>query len=131
MTSDGESPFWQSVERHAMELPYCNPCQGHFFYPRPFCPTCWSTDIAFRPVGGGGTVWSHTVVHFPHGAHEGWKSRVPYIVALVELDEGVRLMSNIVDCPIEEVRSGMAVDLCYREFDGRILPVFAPRHPAE
>ena len=87
MTTDRQSPFWQSVDRRAMELPYCGPCQRFFFYPRPFCPTCWSTDIDHRPVSGRGTVWSHTVVHFPHGANEGWKTRVPYVVALITLEE--------------------------------------------
>lgn len=126
MTTDRETPFWQSVEQRAMALPYCKPCQHFFFYPRPFCPTCWSPDIDFRPVGGKGTVWSYTVVHFPHGANEGWKARVPYVVALIALEEGVRMMSNVVDCPVESVRTDMAVELAYREYDGHILPVFVP-----
>ncbi len=126
MTTDGESPFWQSVADRAMTLPFCAACGQFFFYPRPFCPGCWSPDIAWRPVAGRGTVWSHTVVHFPHGAHEGWKTRVPYIVALIALEEGVRMMANVVDCPVESVHSGMAVALAYREYDDRILPVFVP-----
>ena len=66
------------------------------------------------------------MVHFPHGPNEGWKSRVPYIVALITLEENVRLMSNIVDCPIEKVGTGMKVNLIYRELDGRMLPLFVP-----
>ena len=126
MTIDRESPFWQSVDRGALELPYCGLCKSFFFYPRPFCPTCWSSEISFCPVAGKGTVWSYTAVHFPHGANEGWKTRVPYVVALIALEEGVRMMSNVVDCPVESVHTGMAVEVVYREFDGQTLPVFAP-----
>jgi len=126
MTTDRETPYWRSVDRHAMALPFCEPCQAFFFYPRPFCPTCWSEDVTDREVSGKGSVWSYTVVHFPHGANEGWKTRVPYVVALIELEEGVRLMSNVVDCPVGSVHTGMAVDLVYRDYDGRTLPVFVP-----
>jgi uncharacterized OB-fold protein len=126
MTIDRESPFWQSVDQRAMALPFCKPCRHFFFYPRPFCPTCWSPEIEHRPVSSKGKVWSHTVVHFPHGANEGWKTRVPYVVALITLDEDVRMMSNVVDCDPASVHAGMAVELAYREYEDQILPVFAP-----
>ena len=126
MTIDRASPFWRSVDRRAMELPYCKSCGRFHFYPRPVCPECWSADLDWRPVGGKGTVWSYTVVRFAHGAHEGWKTRVPYVVALVELEEGVRMMGNVVDCPVGSVRSGMAVELDYREYEDGLIPVFVP-----
>ena len=126
MSEDPRSPFWLSVENRAMALPWCAPCEAFFFYPRPFCPACWSSEISYREVSGKGTVWSHTVVRFGHGANEGWKTRLPYVVALIELAEGVRMMSNVVDCPVEAVHGGMPVALVYREYDGRILPVFVP-----
>ena len=126
MTIDRESPFWQSIDRRAMELPYCKPCGRFHFYPRPVCPECWSDDLDRRPVSGRGTVWSHTVVRFAHGAHEGWKTRVPYVVALIELEEGVRMMGNVVDCRVEAVRSGMSVELDYREYEDGLIPVFVP-----
>ena len=109
-----------------MELPYCKSCGRFHFYPRPVCPECWSDDLDWRPVGGRGTVWSYTVVRFAHGANEGWKTRVPYVVALVELEEGVRMMGNVVDGPVESVRSGMAVELDYREYEDGLIPVFVP-----
>lgn len=126
MSIDRASPFWRSVDRWAMELPYCKSCGRFHFYPRPVCPECWSDDLDWRPVGGRGTVWSYTVVRFAHGANEGWKTRVPYVVALVELEEGVRMMGNVVDCPVESVRSDMAVELYYREYEDGLIPVFVP-----
>ena len=126
MTVDRASPFWRSIDRQAMELPYCGSCGRFHFYPRPVCPACWSDDLSWRPVDGRGKVWSYTIVRFAHGAHEGWKTRVPYAVALIELEEGVRMMGNVVDCPVETVRSGMAVTLAYREFEDGRIPVFVP-----
>ena len=126
MTIDRASPFWQSVDARAMALPLCGDCGRFHFYPRPICPECWSDDLAWRAVGGKGTVWSYTIVRFAHGAHEGWKTRTPYVVALIALEEGVRMMSNVVDCPVESVRSGMAVELAYREYEDGLIPVFVP-----
>lgn len=126
MSIDRTSPFWRSVDRRAMELPYCKSCGRFHFYPRPVCPECWSDDLDWRPVGGRGAVWSYTVVRFAHGANEGWKTRVPYVVALVELEESVRMMGNVVDYPVGSVRSGMAVELDYREYEDGLIPVFVP-----
>lgn len=116
--------FWQSVRERAMQLPFCNACRRCFFYPRPFCPVCWSEDVAFRPAGGRGTIWSFTVVRFAHGSPSPWHAKIPYAIALVELDEGVRMMANIIDCDVDRVRSGMPVRLTYVEIEDRILPAF-------
>jgi uncharacterized OB-fold protein len=124
--ADYDEAFWKSVDNNRMEIPFCRSCDQFFFYPRPFCPNCWSKDIERRPISGKGSVWSYSIVHFPHGPNEGWKSRVPYIVALVTLAENVRLMSNIVDCAIDDVLTGMDVEVSYRPFDGRTLPTFIP-----
>ena len=126
MTVDRAAPFWRSVDGRAMQLPYCGSCRRFHFYPRPVCPECWSDGLDWRPVCGRGAVWSYTVVRFAHGAHEGWKTRVPYVVALIELEEGVRMMGNVVDCPPDAVRSGMAVELAYREYEDGLIPVFVP-----
>lgn len=122
-----ETRFWDSVARRRMELPFCLQCRHFFFYPRPFCPTCWSSVYEFRPVSGKGTVWSYTVVRFPLGANASWKQRLPYVVALIDLEEGVRMMSNVVGCAPEAVRCGVKVELCYEDVDGRTLPLFKTR----
>ena len=126
MTIDRASPFWRSVDRRAMALPRCGACGRFHFYPRPVCPECWSDKLDWRPVRGRGTVWSYTIVRFAHGAHEGWKTRVPYAVALIELEEGVRMMGNVVDCAVESVHTGMAVRLAYREYEDGLIPAFVP-----
>lgn len=117
--------FWNSVKEHAMQLPHCHRCGKVFYYPRAICPACWSEVTEWRQLGGMGTVWTYSTVRFPLLRGE-WEKRLPYVVALVDLTEGVRLLSNIVDCSPEEVRIGMAVELTYQERDGQVLFMFRP-----
>jgi uncharacterized OB-fold protein len=124
--TEAKELFWKSVEARAMELPYCTACNRFFFYPRPICPHCWSDAVEFRRASGNGTVFTYSIVRSPHGNITGWHQRIPYAVALIELAEGVRMMSNIIDCDVDAVRSGMPVKLTYTEIDGRVLPAFTP-----
>ncbi len=73
------------------------------------CATCWSEDLAWEPASGRGTVWTFTVVHIP--GHPAWRDDVPYTLAIVELEEGPRLMTNIVGTEPGIVHVGMAVEL--------------------
>lgn len=117
------APFWQSVEEGKVKLPFCNNCQSFFFYPRSFCPSCWSDSLDWKEISGYGRVWSFTEVHFPFFRGE-WRDRIPYVVALVELEEGVRLLSNIIDCTAKEIQIGMPVQLVCKEQNGRKMPLF-------
>jgi uncharacterized OB-fold protein len=78
-----------------------------FFYPREACPVCLSTDIEWQRVSGNGRLYSYTVIHQP--ANRQFNADVPYIYAMVQLDEGPRMISNLVECAIEEARIDMAV----------------------
>ncbi|MBI2727173.1 MAG: OB-fold domain-containing protein [Polaromonas sp.] len=119
--------FRRSIVDGQMALPFCMKCLRFSFYPRPFCPHCWSSSIEMKPVSGEGVVWSYTIVHFAHGGTSGWHARLPYVVALIELAENVRMMANIVDCDLELLQVGVAVEVDYRQFDGVSLPVFVSR----
>jgi uncharacterized OB-fold protein len=109
-----------------MELPHCSTCGSSFFYPRPFCPQCWSENIDYKLVSGSGTVWSYTIVRFAHGNAGHLGLEVPYAVVLVTLDEGVRMMGNLIACPPEQVKIGMRVQLEYRLVEGRTYPLYRP-----
>ena len=126
IASDTEAKelFWTSVREHAMKLPYCLSCRAFFYYPRQVCPACWSPEIEYRPVRGTGVVWTYSVVRSAHGNPTVWHDRIPYAVALVDLDEGVRIMANVVDCSVDAVRSGLAVQLTYIDVEGTTLPAF-------
>jgi uncharacterized OB-fold protein len=108
-----------------MALQRCADCKTVRFYPRALCPQCLSERVEWVPVSGRGSVYSFTVCHRP--ASEAFAAITPYIVALVDLAEGVRVLANLVDCRPAEARVGMSVALRYEDVaDGVALYTFAP-----
>jgi uncharacterized OB-fold protein len=107
------APFWESLKAHAIKLQRCGGCGQFIFYPRAICPACMSDDLIWTPVTGRGTVHAVTIPHRPPNPAFG--SDVPYVVALVELEEGPRMLTNLVDVEPtpEDVRVGMPVQLIY------------------
>jgi uncharacterized OB-fold protein len=104
-------PFWESCKAHAMALQQCAAC-GRFRYPpRLTCPHCLSEDARWTPVSGRGQVFLSLVMHRPYGP--AWEGDVPYNVAMIELDEGVRLWSNVVGCDPDAVQIGDRVQVSY------------------
>jgi hypothetical protein len=90
------------------------------------CPECHSLDFAWAPMSGRGTVYTYAIVNQP--LHPFWSGRTPYNVVLVELEEGVRIVSNLVDCPNDLVRIGMPVTVVWEDVTDEIsLPMFKPR----
>ena len=122
-------PFWEACQQHALEVPECLHC-GHLFLPGgPVCPACWSTELGAKSVSGKGQVFTYTV--YRHSYHPALKT--PYVVALVELAEGPRLITNIVGCPPGDVEIGMAVQVQFEREGEFVLPRFIPidKHPEE
>ena len=122
------APFWESVKAHAMKLQRCGGCGTFIFYPRAICPGCMSDDLVWTPVSGRGIVHAFTIPHrHPNPA---FGSDVPYVVALVELDEGPRMLTNLVDVEPspQTVRVGMPVEVAYDDVtDAVTIPRFRPR----
>ena len=122
-TPDGDSKtFWDGCSEGKLLIQKCNDCDKHIFYPREVCPHCMSDQINWVEASGKGKVYSYTIAR--RAAHPSFKEDVPYVVALIELEEGVRLMSNIVNCNVEEVRCDMAVKVLFQEQEGMVLPKF-------
>jgi hypothetical protein len=118
-------PYWEATRSRRLVLPWCTPCDRPFWYPRAACPVCLGTDIEWREATGQGTVYAVSVQH--NAALPEFKDHVPYTVALVELDEGVRFMSNIVTSDPTDVAVGQRVRLSWEPIDdGRALAVFEP-----
>lgn len=102
----------------------CQSCGAHQHYPRSLCTSCHGTDLELVDASGRGVVHSFTVIHRAPRPDVA----VPYVVAIIELEEGVRLLSHVVDCEPDEVRCDQPVSVRWRPgADGRPLPVFAPR----
>ena len=125
--SDDTRFFWEGVERGELLIQRCRSCGELRHPPGPMCPRCRSLDWDAVRASGRGTVHSYVVPHHP---------RLPafpdrYVVALVDLEEGTRLVTNLVDVPPEHVRIGMAVELaCTKVDDELVLPLFRPARPA-
>jgi enoyl-CoA hydratase len=104
-------PFWDAAKRGELLVQHCRSC-GHFQHPpRPQCEACWSTELEWHRCSGKGTVYSCTVAHRP--TTSGFSKEAPYSVAIVELDEGPRLTSNVVGCPPAEVQIGQRVQALF------------------
>jgi uncharacterized OB-fold protein len=125
--SEVTQPFWDGTRERRLVLQWCNGCQQPVHYPRECCPKCMSAErLDWKPASGRGEVYAYSVMH--RGGSPFLADRVPYVVARVQLEEGARLMTNIVGCEPSAVRVGMPVSVTWEELsDGRALPQFEPR----
>jgi uncharacterized OB-fold protein len=118
-------PYWEAAKHHKLEVPHCNACGHYWFPPSASCPHCLSTDFAFTPVSGRGKVFSFVTFHRVY--HPAFEQEVPYVVALVELEEGPRLLTNIVGVPPDKVACEMPVKVVFDDVgDGVAVPKFTP-----
>lgn len=116
--------FWEGCNEEKLLLQHCNDCNQYIFYPRIVCPHCMGTNIEWKESSGKGKVYSYTIVHF--GA-PGFSEDVPYISALVELDEGVRMITNIIECDLDDIKCDMEVEVVFEQRNSVKLPLFKPR----
>jgi uncharacterized OB-fold protein len=122
---DDTRPFWDAARDGRLLIKRCASCGRAHHYPRPFCPYCWSRDVDWEQARGSGTVYTFSVVH--KNDLPPFNERVPYVAAIVELDEGPRMMTNVVDCAIDDVEVGMPVEVTFRAIDEDVtIPVFRP-----
>ncbi|MFC4609125.1 Zn-ribbon domain-containing OB-fold protein [Streptomyces maoxianensis] len=137
---DFTRPFWDAAGDGQLLIRRCRACGRAHHYPREFCPYCWSEDVDWERASGRATLYTWSVVHRndlpPFGA------RVPYTAAVVDLVEGPRMMTEIVQCPQSGLSIGMALEVTFRREDGehedgkhgdgeqedgeRAVPVFRP-----
>lgn len=110
-------------------LQHCVDCERAVFYPRLRCPHCWGNALTWVEASGRGTVASYTIIHRP--GHPAFAADAPYVVALVDLAEGVRILSNIVNCPIETVQVEMPVNVVWEAQGEFTLPKFQPADSEE
>jgi uncharacterized protein len=145
-------PFWEATRGGTLLVQWCTSCDRGIFYPRFFCPYCAAdgpggsaagqsgqagqsdqaggsgqSTLEWRTASGRAIVHAVTIEHNPAATGATFSHGEPYVVALVDLDEGVRMMTNIVGCAPEDVRPGMAVTVTWEPLsDGRQLPLFTP-----
>jgi uncharacterized OB-fold protein len=106
----------------------CQSCGVFRFPPAVLCPECLSARVEWKAVGGRGKIFSFVVFHRLY--HPGFEGELPYTVALIELEEGPRLVSNVVGCPPAEVACDMPVEVVFEDVTPEVtLPKFRPRSP--
>jgi uncharacterized OB-fold protein len=125
-TPDSETqPFWDAARDGRLLLKRCRSCRRAHYYPRPFCPFCWSRDVDWEEASGNATLYTYSIVHRndlpPFG------ERVPYVAAVVDLEEGPRAMTNIVEAELDALKIGMPLRVQFRPISDQFtIPVFAP-----
>lgn len=118
-------PFWRATKDHQLKYQTCNDCSNVVFYPRQHCTACGSPNLSWHVAAGGGTVYTYSIVRQNRAPL--FRDMVPYIVAWIDLDEGFRMMSNVVDLArVEDIQVGMRVKVQWEDYEQVSLPVFAP-----
>jgi hypothetical protein len=117
--------FWEGCKVNELRLQRCTDCQHSYFPPRAFCPKCGSRDVAVYTASGKGILYSYVINHRPRPD----MGKDPHSIAVVELNEGPRMMTNIVGCPQtpEALQLDMPVEVVFESFSDEIsLPFFQP-----
>ena len=117
-------PFWEAARQHELRYQVCNDCGGVVFYARRHCPHCMSFDLRWETSRGEGTVYTYTVVR--QIGHPFFRERLPYVVAWIDLDEGFRILSNVIADDVDRVAIGQRVRVAWEDYDDVSLPVFTP-----
>jgi uncharacterized OB-fold protein len=118
-------PFWEAAKQGKLLIQKCEDCKKVIFYPRIACPHCFSDNLAWTETSGKGTVYTYTVV--TNNAPSAFLEDMPYIIAVVRLEEGVQMLTNIVECDLEEIACDMPVEVKFEKLnDDFTLPKFRP-----
>jgi uncharacterized OB-fold protein len=121
-------PFWQGTQAGELRLQRCDACAHVYFPPRPFCPKCAGRAVSWFAASGRGSLYSYVIHHRPVPGFT-----PPYSIAVVQLDEGPRMMTNIIDCPQtpEALQLDMRVEVTFKQLSDEIfLPQFRPAQGA-
>lgn len=119
------SPFFEAARRHELVVQRCEACGTLRFPARAACNHCMTREVAWVPVVGRGRVFSFAVMH--QANHPAFEAILPYAVVVIELECGVRMISNLVDCPVPDIAIGMPVEVVFEERSPEVtLPVFHP-----
>lgn len=114
--------FWDAAAQGKLLVKRCAACGEYHHYPRSICPFCFSERTEWREASGSGTIYSYSVMR---------RAQTPYVIAYVTLDEGVTMMTNIIDCDPDTARIGQRVKVCFRPSDGGPpVPMFTPEEAA-
>lgn len=118
------APFWAATGEHRLTYQVCRACGQVVFHPRRHCTCCTSGDLEWRDSAGAGTVYTFTVIR-QHG-HPFFRARIPYLVGLIDLDEGFRMMAEIAADP-ETLQVNQRVTVTWEDHADLSVPIFEPQ----
>jgi len=123
-TEDTEE-YWEYCEEGELRLPKCKACGHVRMPPSVLCPKCLSEEYEWAKLSGKGKIFTYAIFH--HAFYPGYADDVPYNTAIIELDEGPRMHTNVIDCENEDLYIGMPVEVTFEKVDDEIfLPKFKP-----
>jgi uncharacterized OB-fold protein len=118
-------PFWEACREKRLMIQKCKECGKQVFYPRIACPHCFSDNLDWVEASGKGTVYTYSVVM--SNAPSAFIKDMPYVIAVIRLEEGVQMLSNVVECKPDDVRCDMPVEVIFEKLDEQFtLPKFKP-----
>lgn len=115
--------YAEGLAQSELRIQKCQECEKHVFYPRPFCPQDMG-ELAYVKASGKGKILSYTKVN--KSGHPLWANRTPFVVAIIELEEGPTLASHVVGIDPSEVQINQAVEVVFEEVNGTTFPFFQP-----
>jgi len=124
VTQPWSEKFWEGTKQGKLLIQCCNDCQSKIFYPRKFCPECWSANLSWMEASGKAKIYTFSTAYA--NVEPKFMDELPYTIAYVDLDEGVRMMTRIVDCKPEDIKFDMEVEVVFRERGDFCLPCFRP-----
>ena len=117
-------PFWEATKTHELRYQLCDDCGGIVFHPRRHCTHCLSLNLSWKTSKGVGTIYTFSIVRQSY--HPAFRASVPYVIAWIDLDEGFRMLSNVVGVDAAAVRVGQRVRVEWEDHDAVSLPLFHP-----
>lgn len=116
--------FWEGTKEGKLLIQYCKDCKAKIFYPRKVCPECWSDNLDWMEGSGKAKIFTFTTAY---GMVEPrFMDELPYTIAYVDLEEGIRMMTRIVECEPEDIEIGMEVEVVFYDREDFKLPYFRP-----
>jgi uncharacterized OB-fold protein len=129
MIDDFTEAFWRAAQHGELLIRRCDECGEAHYYPRPFCPRCWSSNVRWEPASGRAVLYTYSTVY--ENDLPPFAEQVPYVAAVVDLDEGPRMSTQVVDCDAADLRIGLPLQVVFRRITDEVtLPVFRPAPPS-
>lgn len=125
VTDEDTKPFWDYCKAHELRVQKCSQCGELRYPPSPICPHCMSMTAEWAKLSGKGKVFSYIIVRRPY--HPAFAKEMPYVAAIIELQEGIRMLSNVTGCKWDEVKIDMPVEVAFEDVSPEFaLPKFRP-----